>query len=294
VKTLRECAKRYHLNYHTSWNGWLPNASDEQKQAYRLKNLTTFPMFVGTVVHNVIEDAIKDFRRSGIWPTVEDSKKEAIELLRKGWVESANKQWKKEAKKTNFFEHYYNEIPPKNKLEDYKFKALRCIDAFYKCYIFDLMSSLNDDDWIEAEEFQKFSLKGGEEVSVKLDCAFRHDGKVYIVDWKTGKPNKDIVDQVVTYSMYAIKKGWVKDVSDIIIIPVFLSSFDDDPTASLPILEITKKQIERQVAIIKKEYPILVEAHKNKDDEDYFEKTTNTSKCRYCQFKEICFPNGMK
>jgi CRISPR/Cas system-associated exonuclease Cas4 (RecB family) len=294
VKTLRECARKYYINYFLSWEGWIGNASQEKKQAYRLKNLTTFPMFVGTVVHTVIEDAIKEFRRTDKWPSLSDSQEEVVRLLRKGWKESSNKEWMKEAKKTNFFEHYYNEIPPKKKLEDYKFKALRCISAFYKCYIFDLMSSLNDDDWIEAEEFQKFFLKDGEEVSVKLDCAFRHDGKVYIIDWKTGKPNKDIVDQVVTYSMYAIKKGWVKDVSDIIIIPVFLSSFDDDPTASLPILEITQKQITRQVTIIKKEYPILVDAFGHKDDEDYFEKTPNTNRCRYCSFKEICFPNGIK
>jgi len=294
VKTLRECARKYYLNYYLSWEGWLNNAKEEKKLAYRLKNMTTFPMFVGTVVHNVIEEAIKEFRKVGIWPTIEDSKEKVLEQLRKGWTESTKKDWKSNPKKINFFEHYYNEPPTKERLQGYKDKALRCIEAFYECYIFGLMSNLDDKDWIEAEEFQKFLMKTGEEVSVKLDCAFRYEGLVYIVDWKTGKPNKDIIDQVVTYSMYALKKGWIKNVEDLVILPVFLGFFHEAPETSIPMIEITRKQIDRQVAIIKKEYPLLVKAHENRGDEDYFEKTPNTNKCNYCQFKEICHPNGIR
>jgi len=294
VKTLRECARKYYLNYFLSWEGWLKNSTEQQKQAYRLKNLTTFPMFVGTVVHNVIECAIKEFRTNNKWPSLNTSKEKVIEALRNGWIESTNKEWKTNAKKINFFEHYYNEPPTKQKLQEYKEKSIRCIEAFYKCYIFDIMSKLDKNDWIEAEEFQKFSMKTGEEVSVKLDCAFKHDGKVYIIDWKTGKPNKDIVDQVVTYSMYALKRGWIKGVKDLIIIPVFLGFFNDDPVGSLPIIEITKSHIEKQVKIIQSEYPMLTEAHKNRDNIDFFEKRQDTKKCNWCQFKEICHPKGVR
>lgn len=288
IKTLRECARKYWYNYFCAWEGWLAYAEKEKKDAYLLKNLTNFPMYVGTIVHNIIEDAIKQFKSKNKWPTMEESKTKAIQLLRQGWLESKNKDWQKNAKKINFFEMYYNEMPDKNRLASYKTKALKCIEAFYKCELFKTMNSLQSEQWVSVEEFQKFKMITGEEVTVKLDCAFKNNGKLYIIDFKTGKPNDNIIEQVVTYSMYAIKMKWVEKIENIIIIPAFLSYFEDDPIQAFPIIEINKSQIQQQIDIIKREYPLLTKAHDNKNNEEYFEYTENKNSCRFCNFKGIC------
>lgn len=291
IKTLRECARRYWYNYFCAWEGWLAYAEKEKKDAYLLKNLTSFPMYVGTVVHKIIEDCIKQFKKSGQWPSLESSKQKIVQLLRNGWLESKNKDWQKNSKKVNFFEMYYNKMPDKNKLAGFKTKALKCIEAFYKCDLFKTMDSLQPEQWVSVEEFQKFQMATGEEVSVKLDLAFKNNGKLYIVDFKTGKPNDNIIEQVVTYSMYAIKMGWTDKLENIVIIPAFLAYFEDDPIAAFPTIEITKSQLKQQVDTIKREYPLLAQAHENRDNKEYFEMTQNTQKCIYCNFKEIC-PNG--
>lgn len=288
IKLLRECAYKYFLNYYQSWQGWQKNATREQKEAYLLKNLTNFPMYIGTIVHSVIEDAIKQFKSKNKWPTVEESKTKAIKLLRQGWLESKNQEWKTNAKKINFFEMYYNQMPDKNKLATFKTKTLKCIEAFYKCDLFKIMDSLQSEQWISVEEFQKFKMITGEEVTVKLDLAFKNNGKLYIIDFKTGKPNDNIIEQVVTYSMYAIKMKWINKLEDIIIIPAFLAYFENDPVGAFPIIEINKSQVQQQINIIKREYPLLAEAHKNKDNKEYFEMTENINSCRYCNFRGIC------
>lgn len=288
IKTLRECARKYWYNYFCAWEGWLSSAQKEKREAYLLKNLTSFPMYVGTIVHATIEDAINQFKTNGKWSTLESSKEKIIKLLRQGWLESKNKDWQKNAKKVNFFEMYYNKMPDKNKLTSFKTKALKCIEAFYKCDLFKTMNSLQPEQWISVEEFQKFVMMTGEEVTVKLDCAFKDKGKLYIVDFKTGKPNDNIIEQVVTYSMYALKMKWIDKLEDIIIVPAFLAYFEDDPIAAFPIIEINKSQIQQQINIIKREYPLLADAHNNRDNRELFEMTENLNRCIYCNFKSIC------
>jgi len=288
IKTLRECARKYWYNYFCAWEGWLAYAEEAKKEAYLLKNITNFPMYVGTIVHNVIEDCINQFRSSSKWPTLESSKQKVIQLLRNGWLESKNKDWQKNAKKVNFFEHYHNEPPTKQKLQEYKSKALRCIEAFYKCDLFKIMDSLQPDQWVSIEEFQKFKMITGEEITVKLDCAFKNNGKLILVDFKTGKPNNDIIEQMTVYSMYALKMKWIEKLEDIVIIPAFLAYFEDDPTTAFPTIEINKSQIQQQIDIIKREYPILEQAHNNRNNKEFFAMTENIKRCAYCNFKSIC------
>jgi len=288
IKTLRECARKYWYNYFCAWEGWLSYVEKEKKEAYLLKNMTNFPMWIGSIVHETIEYAIKTFRSTGKWISLESSKENIINLLRQGWLESKNQEWETNAKKVNFFEMYYDRMPDKQKLSSYKIKALKCIEAFYKCGLFKTMSSLEKNQWITVEEFQKFKMITGEEVSVKLDCAFKNNGKLLLIDFKTGKPNNDIVEQMTVYSMYALKMKWVEKLEDIVIIPAFLAYFEDDPVAAFPTIEINKLQIKNQIDIIKREYPLLAKAHKNREDRELFEMTENLNKCIYCNFKRIC------
>jgi ATP-dependent exoDNAse (exonuclease V) beta subunit len=293
IKTLRECARRYWYNYFCAWEGWLKNAPQEKKDAYLLKNMTNFPMWIGSIVHETIEYTIQTFRSTGKWISLESSRQKVINLLRQGWLESKNKEWKINGKKINFFEMYYNQMPDKNKLASYKTKALKCIEAFYKCDLFKTLNSLEKHQWISVEQFQKFQMATGEEVSVKLDLAFKDKGKLYIVDFKTGKPNDNIIEQVVTYSLYALKMKWVNRLEDIIIIPAFLSYFEDDPIASFPAININKLQMQQQIDIIKREYPLLAKAHENREDRELFEMTEDIKRCNYCNFKSVC-PGGKR
>jgi hypothetical protein len=254
-----------------------------------LKNMTNLPMFVGSVVHNIIEGIITTGRQTGKWRTLEQAQHDGIQALRKGWKQSKDKRWHSSPKQNvNLAEHFYQEEISKDRLDSYKHKVLASIKAFYNIPLFEILQSLDKDDWLTLEDFQKFQLNTGEEVSVKIDCGFRYRGKVYLLDWKTGRVSDSAIDQLTTYSMYALKQGWAKKPEDIIIIPVYLAAYAELGERAAPHLNVTMQHIKRQAGIIRSEYPLLKEAFENKDNPDYFSKTDNEHACERCFFKDMC------
>jgi len=289
VKCLRECRWRYHLMYHAAWEGWLTSAPQDKRRAYMLKNMTNMPMWVGSIVHDVIEDVITEGRQSDEWKTLEQAQHAGIQALRKGWKQSSDKRWQGSPKQNiNLAEHFYQEEVEKDRLNTFKQKVLASLKAFYDMPLFEVLHSLPKDDWLTLEDFQKFQLNTGEEVTVKIDCGFRYRGKVYLLDWKTGRVSDSVIDQLTTYAMYALKQGWAKKPEDIIIIPVYLAAYAELGERATPHLDVTMQHMKRQAGIIRKEYPLITQAFENKDNPAYFERTDNEYACKRCFFRDMC------
>jgi len=289
VKTLRECRWKYYLTYYLSWEGWLPSAPQEKRRAYMLKNMTNIPMWVGSIVHDTIEYVITKGRDSGEWLKLEEAQAYAIQLLRKGWKQSVDKRWQASAKaNVNLYEHFYQEDVSDDQTKAAKFKVLSSLKSFYSMSLFSVLTSLKKDDWLTLEDFQKFRLSSDEEVSVKIDCGFKHNGKVYLIDWKTGKVNDSVLDQLTTYAMYAMKMGWSRNPEDIVIVPVYLFAYNEIKEKAIPELKVTIEHMKRQAGIIQREYPLLTEAHNNKNNPSAFPRTENECSCKRCFFKDMC------
>lgn len=289
VKTFRECMWKYHLMYHVAWNGWLSSAPQECQRAYMLKKMTNLPMFIGSIVHDTIEEVISVGRRTGKWKTLEQAQGDAVQALRKGWKQSSEKRWKNSpSKNVNLAEHFYQEELDPRRLNEFKQKVLRSLKAFYEMPVFEIIQGLKKEDWLTLEDFQKFQLNTGEEVTVKIDCGFRYQSNIYLWDWKTGRVSDNVIDQLTTYAMYALKQKWTDNPEDIIIIPVYLAAYAELGEKAIPHLEVTMQHMKRQAGIIRSEYPMLTEAFKNKDDPSKFERTDNENACTRCCFREMC------
>jgi len=289
VRCLRECAWKYYLTYFCAWEGWLTSAPQEKRRAYTLKQMTNLPMWVGSIVHNIIEDVITTGRQTGKWKTLEQAQHDGVQALRKGWKQSTDKRWQGSPKKNiNLAEHFYQEEVDKDRLGSFKQKVLVSLKAFYEMPLFKVLQSLKKDDWLTLEDFQKFQLNTGEEVAVKIDCGFRYNGKVYLLDWKTGRVSDSVIDQLTTYSMYAMKQGWAKKPEDIIIIPIYLAAYAELGERATPHLDVTIQHMKRQAGIIRSEYPLLTKAFENKDNPSYFVKTDNEHACTRCFFRDMC------
>ena len=289
VKCLRECMWRYYLTYFCAWEGWLASAPQEKQRAYMLKNMTNMPMWVGSIVHDIIEDIINTGRSTGEWKTLEQAQHDGVQALRRGWKQSTEKRWQASPKQNiNLAEHFYQEEIDKDKLDSFKQKVLRSLKAFYDMPLFEILQNLDPEDWLSLEDFQKFQLSTGEEVTVKIDCGFRYQGKVYLLDWKTGRVSDSVIDQLTTYAMYALKQGWAKKPDDIVIIPVYLAAYSELGERATPHLEVTMQHMKRQAGIIRSEYPLLTQAFENKDNPSYFERTDNEHACSRCFFRDTC------
>jgi len=280
---------RYFLNYYQSWEGWYPDAPIEKRQAYICKNMTNIPMWAGSIVHDEIEEIIKEIRASGECRDLSSAQHNSIQALRRGWIQSKNKKWENSPKKNiNLAEHYYDEEVSQDRLDETKAKILLCLKAFYDSDIFRIMHEVPKDDWLSLEEFQKFSLKTGEEVSVKIDCGFRYKGKILLFDWKTGKVNSSVIDQLVTYAMYAIKVGWTSTPDNIVIVPVYLAFYHKDPNNAIPKLSVSMNKIKSQTKVIQEESKLLAKAHENRNNPEFFTHTDDPESCKRCHFRGIC------
>ena len=288
IKIFRECPWRYYLTYFLAWEGWLTSAPQEKRSAYILKNLTNLPMWAGEIVHNIIEEIISTARKTGEWKTLKQAQHDGVQELRKGWQQSVGKEWLTSPKKVNLSEHYYDQKIAPDKLQSYKQKVLKSLQAFYDIPLFEIMRNLPSNAWLTIEDFAQFELNTKERVSVKIDCGFRYNGKVYLLDWKTGKIDDNVIAQLTTYSMYGIKMGWATKPEDIVIIPVYLAAYAELGEQAIPHLDVTMEHMKRQAKIIRDEYPLLTAAFEHKDDPDYFEKTDNENACKWCFFRDMC------
>lgn len=279
VKILRECKRRYYYYYFLSDKGWLKSSSEECKKAYLLKKVTNGYMWAGTVVHDVIQSMIDNNTYA-----LELAQTKATQKFNAGVTESRTKGWKQNISKgTNLAEHYYGD---KFDLNYYIQRIDRCMKALFKSKIFAHIQTLNDNDKITVEEFQNFSLNTNEIVSVKMDFAFRAKDNVYIVDWKTGKHNQSVKDQLRTYGMFALKNGWTKNVKNIVMLPVFLGEQDANKI-EIP-LRTDMSDLIKQADIIRKEWPLLVDAQNSRNDISKFPITDNVRSCISCHFREMC------
>ncbi len=289
VKTLRECAQKYHLTYHVAWEGWLTSAPQDKRRAYILKNMTSLPMWIGSIVHDIIEEVITIGRETGDWSTLKQAQHNGVQALRKGWKQSKDKRWQGSPKQNiNLSEHFYQEEVEKDRLDSFKQKVLASLKAFYDMPLFEVLQGLKKEDYLTLEDFQKFQLNTGENVTLKIDCGFRYKGKVYLLDWKTGMVSDSVIDQLVSYSMYALKMKWADKTEDIVIIPVYLAAYANMGEQATPHLNVTMQHIKRQASIIRSESPLLKEAFKHKDDPSYFKHTDNEKACEKCFFRDMC------
>jgi hypothetical protein len=287
INMLKECAYKYYLNYYASWEGWMANADELKRQAYIIKNMSNVPMFVGSIVHNNFERIIGIFRNTGVWENENELIEKCKEDFRIGWKQSKQQLWKKDPKKnTNLYEHFYNEEIDVKSIKEVPIKIATMVKQFYSSELFKIMSSLKKEDWLTIEELQEFSLKGGENVFVKIDCGFRKDGIVYLLDWKTGKITDKALQQLTAYAMYAIKKGWTDDYRNIRLVPVYLMFCNENN--GIQFIKVTMDDILTKSKKIVEDSVLLKDAHVNKDKPASFEYTSNKWMCKRCSFRTMC------
>ena len=180
----------------------------------------------------------------------------------------------------NLFEHYYDQRPEPEVLRQKMEKAARCIRNFYECGLYD---SIDPDQIISVDEFDVFELEGVKVFAIP-DLVVSSD-KYTLYDWKTGRPSEKDQMQLSMYVLYAISKwGITKD--DAVIMPVYLSN----ESVALDSIECIDSDV--VMSCMAESYgkmkAVLSDVDNNIVDPDKCPRTTETWRCNYCKFKEIC------
>jgi CRISPR/Cas system-associated exonuclease Cas4 (RecB family) len=270
------CRRRYYYAYY---------ASLEDDEVRRLKKLSALPLWAGSVVHDTIESFL---RANDALPSPEEQEALIRSVVHSGmladWRES-------EAGSVRFrlFEHEY-EVPVEQ--EDKRLAVttvMRSLRNFFRTETLRRALAVGRARWLALEDLVSFHV-GDVEVFLRMDLAYRdQDGRVVIVDWKTGRGEGRFNEvQVAGYALYATEKGWVGDPEEIstelsyLVIPKAVRR------------GVTRKMVEHLRNFIARSArdmrALLLDPVANVARLPDFAMTDRPQACRRCNFRRLCFP----
>ena len=286
AKLFEFCLRKYYWNYYGYWDGWNPEAPETARLAYRLKKISSLPLWTGDIVHRAVAEALKrisryqhaDAKRMKAW---------ARDTLNREWFQSRDEKWRENAKHNlNLMEHYYQRPITTERREQLRDTVFRCLDNFFEGDYFREANELGVGRWKTVEELKTFQLDDLT-VFVQLDFAFeRGDDGLVIVDWKSGKftPEKD-AEQLSCYALFAVQE-WRIPPERIHLAGVYLNEnrakeWVADPTALIALRE----KIYQSAAQMRER---LDDPAENAASLGAFPQTEDEWKCADCPFLELC------
>ena len=276
--TFASCRRRYYYSYY---------AAPEDEEIRRLKRLSALPLWAGSVVHDTIE---RFLRQNDALPTPEAQDA----LVRATVHDGMAGDWREsEAGSLRFrlFEHEY-EVPVEQ--EDKRIAVnvvMRSLRHFFRSETLARALALGRASWLALEDLVSFHV-GETEVFLRMDLAYREqDGRVVIVDWKTGRKEGRFNEvQVAGYALYAVEQDWVRAPEQIttelnyLVIPKTVRRGVDRAR-----VEDARRFVERSAREMK---ALLVDPLENLGRLEDFPRIDRPSVCRRCNFRRLCFPRA--
>jgi CRISPR/Cas system-associated exonuclease Cas4 (RecB family) len=289
--TFATCRRRYYYSYY---------AAPEDPEIKRLKKLSALPLWAGSVVHETIEAFLKSH---DALPSPEEQEaivKAAVHSdMLKAWRESEGgphpipPEGGSEESPTSYpfrlFEHEY-QVPVDQ--EDKRLAVntvMRSLKNFFKSETLREALALGRENWLALEDLVSFHV-GEVEVFLRMDLAFRaRDGRVVIVDWKTGRAEGRFNEvQIAGYALYAAERGWVGDPEEILTeLNYLVVPRSRRRTVKRQQLEHARSFIARSARDMK---ALLLDPLANLARLEDFPMIDRPRVCRRCNFRRLCFP----
>jgi CRISPR/Cas system-associated exonuclease Cas4 (RecB family) len=288
--TFATCRRRYYYSYY---------AALEDDEIRRLKKLSALPLWAGSVVHDTIESFL---RTNDTLPSVDDQEALVRSVVHSGMVSD----WRESeagsppgdgppygggSPRFRLLEHEYG-IPVEQ--EDKRIAVntvMRSLKNFFRTETLRRALEVGRSRWLALEDLVSFHV-GDVEVFLRMDLAYRdRDGRVVIVDWKTGRGEGRFNEvQVAGYALYATEKGWAGDPEEIstelsyLVIPKVVRR------------GVTKKMVEHARSFVARSArdmkALLLDPVANVARLEDFPMVDRPQVCRRCNFRRLCFPRG--
>lgn len=90
-RLLEQCPRAYHYRYYASWNGWLRDASEESRLAYRLSKLTGLDALLGQEIDVGAREIEAAARAGQDLPTASELAARTRAALSRAWRSSRDR-----------------------------------------------------------------------------------------------------------------------------------------------------------------------------------------------------------
>ncbi len=296
AEEFKECQRKYFYARYQSWGGWDAGAPKDVRLAYVLKNLKNRWAWKGETVHHVIENVMKALR-AGKPLSEAEALSELTRVMRENYLSSKGKKYLKDPKRNaGLFEHEYDKPVTDATWKKIHDEAAACLKNFLTSPLYKELAAEDKSSWLVIEDLEEFDFNPSTnaqgpavKIYVKLDFARKRDGFIEILDWKTGKEEKEAAGvQIGAYAIYAMRK-WNVPLDKIRAYLVYLTN----PVPELQEQPVTPELIEETKVIIRQSVgqmqALLTNIPKNvPKPKDAFSFTENTRFCSNCAFYKIC------
>jgi hypothetical protein len=187
-RALMECARAYYWRYYGSHNGWQANAPENTRLAYALKQLTTFPMIVGTAVHACARDYALAVQQGSARPSFDMMLARVSDAINRAVLGSHHRaSFLRDPKRVVMLQDsWYSGRNEGTGLAPVLTKARLCLRNLERTELWEELEQCPP-EWVIAPEGPEAFVHEGWPVYAGPDLVYRPDGKrVVILDWKTG------------------------------------------------------------------------------------------------------------
>ena len=272
-----KCKRHYYYYYYSNHVKDAPGYKLKM-----LKSLTSVPLEVGNVMHDVMEAFLKRLQKSD--SDIDENK----------FFEYARQKTTEYFTHKTFIEMYYHQTDTID-INKVHAKIAECLHNFITSptYSWMFMKAINNrDNWmIEPPGYGETRLDGLK-AYCKMDFLFPVDGHIYIIDWKTGKKEEyKHKNQLIAYAAAASSNFKIKWN---VIFPkiIYLHPHFNE-------LEIALKENDIQVFLqrVKKQTDEMLSLCSDPENNiplpaEEFPKTPTAGICKFCNFQELCFPES--
>lgn len=282
-----DCKRRYYYQYYGSWGGWASDASPDVRRLYILKQLASRQMWAGRIVHDAIELALNVYREGGEIP-VEPFVRDAIERMRAEWRSSKSGHYREKPKTTALFEHEYHVDLRDDVWRMVAASVQMCLRNFFKLPLLASIRQTSSAHWSIEHWSKTFDFEGTPVWSAPDFGYWTPEGRLALVDWKTGGGGESASFQLGCYALYANEVLGVPphnvDLFEVNLREPLVTPhhWSDDR------LEEIRERLRLSIRGMKS---YLKDPEANLAVMTDFELTENLRICRWCNFKAVCRPD---
>ncbi len=287
-----ECRRAYFFTYYGSWGGWEAAAGSAVRELYVLKKLSSRWQWAGSIVHGALKQVLARARATGEILALERLLERTRARARAEWAGSREKSyWREASRIVGLVEHEYGEP-----VADAEWKRLYehviegSLRAFYASEVLDEIRGTPREEWLTVDELDSWDFEGTK-VWVAVDFAYRdREGRVHVLDWKTGKERGVDRIQVGVYALYARGKWGVP--ADAVVGGLVYLVGNGAPggekvevAADAAALETCRAEMRGSIGEMK---AALEDPARNLAREEAFPRIEAAGACRRCPFRRPC------
>ena len=285
--TFQECRRRYFYQYYGSWGGWEPDAPEETRRLYVLKQLSSRQQWAGRVVHDAVEMALRAIAEGYELPHAAFIQ-DVVERMRQDWRNSKARRYWDNPKTAALFEHEYALDVKPEVWQALSRHVVTCVRNFFRLPLLAEIRRTPLEHWLIEYSSKAFEF-GGTAIWIAPDFGFWNvDNRLVLVDWKTGASDPEATAfQLGCYALYA-HEVLKQPPADVDLLEANLREslvtdvhWDDDRLGAI------RERVRFSIRSMK---AYLAEPESNIAVVDNFERTEDLRLCRWCNYRAVCRP----